>query len=72
MIFYTINADAGRFCGYHRRWHNLFRRLPEFRWDTFPQHGEVMRFPERQDALNYILEHQSDMPRHCKVVQQRI
>ncbi|HWI68519.1 MAG TPA: hypothetical protein VNS88_09075 [Nitrospiraceae bacterium] len=67
MIFWTITSrEFGRFCGYKRKWHDLWLLRPMFRWDTFPQHGEVMIFLYEEAARKFLLMH-PDLPADCEV-----
>lgn len=67
MIFWTITSrEFGRFCGYKRRWMDLWLKRPVFRWDTFPHQGEVLIFLYEKVANNYLATHQ-DLPNDCEV-----
>ena len=67
MIFYTITSrEYGRFCGYKRRWMDLWLKRAVFRWDTFPQHGECMVFYYENAAKAYLAQH-PELPADCQV-----
>jgi hypothetical protein len=67
MKFWTIQSrEFGRFCGYQRKWMDLWLKRPFFRWDTFPQHGECMVFLYEEKAKQYLAEHQ-ELPADCEV-----
>jgi len=67
MIFYTIvSREFGRFCGYQRKWQDLWKLRPVFRWDTFPHRNEAMIFHYEEAARKFLLMH-PDLPADCQV-----
>jgi hypothetical protein len=67
VIFWTIvSREFGRFCGYKRKWFDLWLKRPLFRWDTFPHQGEAMVFMYEEEARKFLLMH-PDLPADCEV-----